>query len=262
MPRPGPTPSTRPALPARAPPASIAGLNTRAANGPAEKSPIGTVNWAIMRRTAKTLPWTSCGVLLCQIAWLEALITGIVTYQRRTPAPTSHKFGRRPTSTKHTLSIAQPPSRPWMRRLVPPVVLISRPPSSMPTPTSDITVPTAASLAKASTIGMTATPPIAAARLKTAKNSSRRRRPGRSRMNVQPKAASFHSEPLDLSPSSLRSGRGMLTASSAPAAHRKVAKSMIRILLMPIAYIRNPAIAGAAMVTTAWPVSSTPLILP
>src|SRR6185312_8987235 len=110
MPRPGPTPITLPTLWARLPPGISMGLKTLSARGPALKSPRGVVNWAITRRMENTRPWTSGGVLVCQIAVLQLFWMGRTMYQMSTPNPTRGSDGLSPASTKQMEYTSPAPS--------------------------------------------------------------------------------------------------------------------------------------------------------
>ena len=68
MPAPGPVPTSGPKSAAAAPPPCMAGSKTRSASGPATRTAMGKLNWAIMRRVAKTRPWTAGGTFDCQMA--------------------------------------------------------------------------------------------------------------------------------------------------------------------------------------------------
>lgn len=77
MPRPGPTPMTRPTLPASAPPSARSGSNTRSVKGPAQSAARGMADQAIMPLTAKTRPCTAGATLLCQSDWLVPVMTEV-----------------------------------------------------------------------------------------------------------------------------------------------------------------------------------------
>src|SRR5664280_915125 len=82
MPAPRPTPTSGPNTPANIPPGIIRGSNTRSASGPAANIAMGTDICAIIMRVPKTLPCTSCGTFVCQMASLQPLRNGIMSDPR------------------------------------------------------------------------------------------------------------------------------------------------------------------------------------
>ncbi len=92
---------------------------------------------AIMRRTAKTRPCKSGSTLLCQRAWLEPLMMGMVSMTPKSETAMRGIEGCNPAVTTNIPDIAENPSTPTMRRRGPPQALITSVPTNMPTPTME-----------------------------------------------------------------------------------------------------------------------------
>jgi len=83
MPAPGPIPTSHPNDDVRLPPDFIEGSNTLSAKKPAINIAGGPETCAINRLVENTRPCRSGATLLCHIDWLEMLIIGFMSMERK-----------------------------------------------------------------------------------------------------------------------------------------------------------------------------------